>query len=41
MLARPPSYERQRALFARHGSLVPVTDALIEELASNAPMTVA
>jgi carboxylate-amine ligase len=38
MLAQPPSYERQRALFARHGSLVPVTDALIAELASDRPV---
>ena len=37
MLARPPSYERQRALFARHGSLLPVTDALIAELATDQP----
>jgi carboxylate-amine ligase len=27
MLAQQPSYERQRALFARYGSLVPVTGA--------------
>jgi carboxylate-amine ligase len=40
MLDTPPSYERQRALFARHGSLVPVTDALIAELADDAPVTV-
>jgi carboxylate-amine ligase len=38
MLARMPSYERQRALFARHGSLVPVTDALITELATDRPV---
>jgi len=38
MLARPPSYERQRALYARHGSLLPVTDALISELARDAPV---
>jgi carboxylate-amine ligase len=37
MLTRPPSYERQRALFARHGSLLPVTDALIAELATDRP----
>jgi len=37
MLTRAPSCERQRALFARHGSLVPVTDALIEELATDRP----
>ena len=37
MLAQPPSYERQRTLFARHGSLLPVTDALIAELATDRP----
>ena len=37
MLARPPSYERQRAQFARHGSLLPVTDALIAELETGRP----
>ncbi len=35
ILAAPLSYERQRALFARHGSLLPVTDALIRELATD------
>ena len=41
MLTRAPSYERQRALFARHGSLLPVTDSLIAELASDRPGYVA
>lgn len=37
MVAAPLSHERQRTLFARHGSLLPVTDALISELANDRP----
>jgi carboxylate-amine ligase len=38
MLGRPPSYERQRALFERHESLVPVADALIAECETDTPV---
>jgi len=37
MLQRPPSYERQRCLYARHGELLPVADALIAEFSSGVP----
>lgn len=40
MLDRPPSYERQRHLFARHGELLPVADALITEFATDTPVPV-
>lgn len=38
MLDRPTSYERQRALFAQHGTLVPVADALIRECEGGTPV---
>ncbi len=38
MLGRPTSFERQRALFNRHESLLPVADALIAECETDTPV---